>query len=368
MKRKKFWKRILAVLIVAPMLVLGGIVLYIQNNQSKIIKDEVAKLNKEHKGRISVGESDLSLFANFPYISIKVDEVQIFETKEANAPIIMNVEDIYVGFNLWDIVQGNYDIQSLVLEEGVFNIVIHENNTTNIQNSLASTAETETPSTNIHLKKIELKNLDIHTLDEATKSDVEKFIYSGTGGFSQTDSIMAGHIDTDFELNVIKDGDTTYINKKHFEVHTDLVFNEFTGILDIQPSTIVMENGDFELEGSIDTKNDVDLNLYVKGTKPNFDMLIAFAPADVMPVLEKYKNAGEIYFYASIQGPSNQGNTPSVNADFGAGKAFFRKYQKAEKNRQNGFHRPFYQWREQKRKLHGIFANRYDGIFGKGRI
>ncbi|WP_271782411.1 AsmA family protein [Aquimarina algiphila] len=341
MKIKKFWKRILLVLILVPILSVGGLMLYIQSNQSEIIKEEIAKLNKEHEGLISVGKSELSLFSNFPYISIKVYDVKILETKEDNASVIMDVKDIYIGFNLWDMVKGNYDIQSLVIEEGVFNIVIHENNTTNIQNSLASTSETETPSTNIHLKKIRFKSLDIHTLDEATNTDVEKFMYAGTGGFSQKDSIIAGHIDTHFELNVIKDGDTTFIHNKHFEVSTDVVFNEYTGILDIQPSSIVMENGDFELEGSIDTKNDVDLDLSIKGTKPNFDMLIAFAPTDVIPVLEKYRNAGEIYFNANIQGPANKGNRPFIKANFGAGKAFLENTKKAKKIDNMGFNGHF---------------------------
>ncbi len=341
MKIKKFWKRILLILILVPAVLVSSLMLYIQSNQSEIIKGEIAKLNEEHKGLIRIGESKLSLFGNFPYISIKVYNVQIFETKENNAPIIMDVKDIYIGFNLWDMLGGNYDIQSLFVEEGVFNIVIHENNTTNIQNSLASTSETETPATNIHLKKIKLKNLDIHTLDEATNTDVEKFIYTGKGGFSQKDSVIAGHIDTDLELNVIKDGDTTFIRKKHFEIHTDLVFNEYTGILDISPSGIAMENGDFELEGSIDTKNDVDLDLSIKGTKPNFDMLIAFAPADVIPVLEKYKNAGEIYFNASIQGPANKGNRPFINAKFGAGKAFLENTAREKRIDNMGFNGHF---------------------------
>ncbi|MEM7186226.1 MAG: AsmA-like C-terminal region-containing protein [Bacteroidota bacterium] len=336
-KIKKRWKRILLVLIVVPILMLGGLLLYIQSNQSDIIKGEIAKLNEEHEGLVSVGDSELSLWGNFPDISIKVYDVKIYETKQDNAPIIMDVEDIYIGFNLWDILKGNYDIQSLLVEEGVFNIVIHENNTTNIQNALANTAETDTASTNIHLKKIKLKNLDVHTLDEATNTDVEKFIFSGKGGFILKDSIIAGHIDTEFELNVIKAGDTTFIRKKHFEVHTDLVFNEDTGILEIQPSGIVMENGDFELEGSIDTKNDVDLDLAIKGTKPNFDMLIAFAPTDIIPVLEKYKNAGEIYFNASVQGPANKGNRPHITANFGASKAFLENTARAKKIDNMGF-------------------------------
>lgn len=249
----------------------------------------------------------------------------------------MDVKDIYVGFNLWDIVGGNYDIHSLRVEDGVFNIVINEDNTSNIQNSLATTAEDGAATTNIHLKKIRLKNLDVHTHDEATHTDVEKFIYDGKGGFRIRDSIIAGHIDTELQLNVIKDGDTTFIRKKHFEIHTDLAFNESTGILEIAPSSIVMENGDFELAGSIDTKNDVDLDLAIKGTKPNFNMLIAFAPADVIPFLEKYKNAGEIYFNATVKGPANKGNRPAINAEFGAGKAFLENTARAKKIDNMGF-------------------------------
>ena len=336
-KTKKFWKQFLLLTVVTIVIAIGGLIFYIQNNQSEIIKGEIAKLNKEHKGLVSIGDSELSIFKNFPHIAIKVYDVKILENKQDNAPVVMDVKDIYVGFNLWDILSGNYDIQSLLIENGVFNLIIHEDNTTNIQNSLASYSDTTATTTNIHLKKIKLKNLDVHTLDEATQTDVEKYIYSGKGGFSQKDSIIAAHIDTDFELNVIKNNDTTFIHKKHFEIYTDLEFNTNSGFLDIQPSGIVMENGNFDLEGSIDTKNDVNLDLSIKGTKPNFDLLIAFAPKDVIPVLDKYRNAGEIYFNASIKGPSNKDNKPFINANFGAKKAFLENTKKKKKIDKMGF-------------------------------
>ena len=334
---QKRWKGILSIVIVVPGVLIGGLLLYVRSHQNQIIKDEIALLNEAYKGRITVGNSELSIWGNFPYLSIKVYDIKIFETKADDAPLIMEVEDIYVGFNLWDMVSGNYDVQSLLIEDGVFNLVIHEDNTTNIQNSLATVSADGREATHIHLKKIRLKNLDVHTLDEATQTDVEKFIYNGKGGFRIEDSIIAGHIDTEFELNVIKDGDTTFIRQKHFEIHTDLVFNEGTGILDIAPSKVVMENGDFELKGTIDTKNDVDLDLAIKGSKPNFDMLIAFAPADVIPFLEKYNNAGEIYFNATLKGPSNKGNRPSIDAKFGAGKAFLENAARAKKIDNMGF-------------------------------
>ncbi|MEM1336315.1 MAG: AsmA-like C-terminal region-containing protein [Bacteroidota bacterium] len=337
MRLKKRWKWMLSALILVPILCTGGLLLYVQSHQSEIITAQIAQLNQTYKGRIAVGNSNLSLFGNFPDLSIKVYDVQIFETKAENAALIMDVRDIYVGFNLWDMVRGKYDIHSLRVEDGAFTIVIHEDTSSNIQNFLATTTADGTGTSNIHLKKIRLKNLDVHTFDEATHTDVETFIYEGNGGFRIRDSVISGHIDTELELNIIKAGDTTFIRKKHFEIHTDLVFNEFTGLLDIAPSGIVMENGDFELEGTIATKNNVDLDLVLKGTKPNFDMLIAFAPTDVIPFLENYKNAGEIYFNATIKGPANKGNRPAINAEFGAGKAFLENTARAKKIDNMGF-------------------------------
>lgn len=335
---KKFIKRFFLLVIFLPITVLAVILFIVQSKQGDIIQSEIATLNEDHKGLIKVGKSDLSIFGNFPHISVKIDDVRIYETKEDNASLIIDVEDIYVGFNLWDMISGNYDIQSLLVEEGVFNIVIHENNTTNIQNALASiNNETEESATNIHLKRIKLINLDIHKLDEATNTDVETYVYKAKGGFKKTNDLLAAHIDTEFELNVIKDNDTTFIKHKHFEVHTDLSLDEKSGVLKISPSGIVMEHGDFELEGYLDTKNDMDLDLSIKGAKPNFDMLIAFAPHDLIPVLERYKNAGEIFFNATIKGPANAGNIPLITADFGASKAYLENTAKAKRIDNMGF-------------------------------
>lgn len=285
-----------------------------------------------------VGNSHLSPFESFPYISIKVDDVQVYETKEDDASVILDVADIYIGFDIWDIVVGNYDIQTLLIEEGFFNIVLHEHGTTNLQNALEASGETgEEEPVAMHLKNIALRKLDIHKLNEATGTDVETFIYWATGGFNTGNGLISAHIDTEFELNVIDNGDTTYIHHKHFEFHTDVTLDENTGLLTIKPSGIIMEHGEFELEGSLDTKNDMNVDLAVKGTKPNFDMLIAFAPEDLIPVLERYKNAGKIYFNAVVRGPTLHGQMPLIDAKFGASEAFLENTDKGKRINDMGF-------------------------------
>ena len=337
-KRRKFWWWLIAVSLFLPTLAFSILLFIINTQQNDILQDQIAVLNQDHKGLVVVGDAHLSPFKQFPYISIKVDDVHVYETKNEDASVIMDVADIYVGFNLWDILSGNYDIQTLLIEEGFFNFVLHEDGSNNLQNALAASEEATTGKPiEIHLKNIELRELDIHKLDEATNTDIETYIHWAKGGFNSNDGLIVAHIDTEFLLNVINDGDTTYIHHKHFEFHTDVTLDEKSGWLTIKPSGITMEHGEFELEGSLDTKNDMTVDLQVKGTKPNFDMLIAFAPEDLIPVLERYENAGKIYFNALVQGPTLHGLMPLIEVEFGASEAFLENTDKGKRINNMGF-------------------------------
>lgn len=325
LKRRKFWMRLFFLIVLLPIVLFSFILFYVLKNQDELIQNEINAMNKEYKGTIKVGDTHLDPFQYFPNVSIKVDDVKILETKEENSPVILDVADIYVGINLLSILKGEIDIQNLLIEDGFFDIVLHKDGTNNLMNALATNEEKEASSSDplhIHLKNIELKNLDIHKKNEENNLDVEALIYNAKGGFKTTPDHIAAHVDAKFELNIIKDGDTTYVRHKHFELHTDVDLDGNTGMLVIEPSGLTMEHADFDLGGTIDTKNAMDMDLEIKGTKSNFDMLIAFAPEEVIPVLERYRNAGKIYFNAAIKGKSSFGHIPLVDVNFGASEAY----------------------------------------------
>ncbi len=326
--KKSVWKKLLLWLVVLPVLVFTAIIGIVIVKQESIVQSQLSAINEGFSGKVEIGQSHIAPFQNFPYISLKIDDVRILESKAPNAAVILDVADIYIGFNFWDIAKGNFDIQSLIVEEGLFDIVLHEDGTTNIENALATSSEevdeqtSESRGGNIHLKEIVLRNLEFHQREEATNLDISTIISYAQGGFKNEDDQVAAHIDTEFILDIIDNGDTTYFNDKHFEFHTDLTYDQNTGILSFEPSGIVMEHGDFELEGRIDTRNEMTVDIEVKGTKPSFDMFIAFAPTELIPVLERYQNAGNIYFNAKVQGSTTGGQLPFIEADFGASEAF----------------------------------------------
>jgi hypothetical protein len=325
--KAKFLKRIVFWTLVIPLVVFAIILLIAYAKQDAIVQSQIATLNTTYKGKIAVGEYHLAPFESFPDISIKIDDIVVHESKEAKAAVILDVAAIYIGFNFWDIVAGDYDIHSLIIKDGFFDFVLHTDGKTNLENALASSAENaDGPPIAIHLQKIELKNIDIHQREEATNMDIETLIYWAKGGFNATKEQIEAHVDSAFELNVIENGDTTYFKHKHFEFHTDLVYNKKNGLLVFEPSGITMEHGDFLLQGSVDTKNDMTVDIAVSGTKPSFDMFIAFAPTALIPVLERYDNAGKIYFNATLQGPITKGRQPLIEARFGAAEAYLENF------------------------------------------
>jgi len=316
-------KRMLIWFLLIPALVLSTIIVVIYFKQDTIVQSQISKLNNNFQGKIAIGDVHIAPFTNFPDISLKADDVTVHESKDADLSAILDVADIYIGFNIWDLLLGDYDIHSLLIEDGFVDLVMHLDGKTNLENALATATEGESGSPiNVHLHKIELKNLDIHQREESTNLDIETLIYWAKGGFNTGKEQIAAHIDSEFELNIINDGDTSYFKHKHFEFHTDLVFDETNGMLSFRPSGITMEHGDFQLEGSIDTKNDMTLDIALKGTKPSFDMFIAFAPEELIPVLERYENAGKIYFNAILEGPTTNGRQPFIDATFGASEAY----------------------------------------------
>ena len=337
--RWRLWKRLILLSLLLPLLFIGVLLIVLYQKQDGLIQAEIEVLNKTHEGLIVVGDTHIAPFKNFPYISIKVDSIQIYESKEQDADLILDVADIYVGFNVRDIIAANYDVQKLLVEDGSFNIITHQDGSTNIANALAAPDEqtTEAEPLDIHLKNIELKNLDIHNFDEENKLDIETYIYWAKSKLKTANNEIDAHIDTEFELNIIQDQDTSFIKHKHFEFHTDILFNELSGLLEIEPSGIKMENGDFKFQGNIETEKDMTLDLHVNGSKPNFDMLIAFAPEDLIPTLERYNNAGEIYFNADIVGPTTNGQMPFIDVEFGASEAFLENVNVRKKVDELGF-------------------------------
>jgi hypothetical protein len=325
LKRWKFWKRMLIGFIVIPVILFFVLVLIVYWKQDAIVQELLITMNKDFKGEIVIDDSHISPFENFPDISIDLDHVKIYDDKTRTNEALIDIEDIYIGFDIWTLLTGNYEIRSIKAENGYVHVIQHENGEINLLKALETEKEIESVEEEFHLdlKKIELVNLDIYKLNEGNGLMVEAFVADAEIKFKTAENHLYAYLNTDLELNVIDKGDTTFFKHKHISLHTEFDYVKDTEILTLKPSEIVLEKASFNAEGTIDVNDDFNVDLVFSGEKPNFDLFLAFAPEELAPVLDQYDNQGKIYFRAEVNGKSTNGNIPLVYAEFGCEQAFF---------------------------------------------
>lgn len=324
-KLKKRWLKIIIDLLTLPLLVFSTVLAILFWKQDVIVQELVTTVNEDFVGELRIEDSHISPFANFPYISIDLDNVSVYESKDKKAKAILKLRDIYVGFDLWAMLGGTVDIKSIKLRDGFIELVQHPDGSFNIANALSSKKEIEDPAEefHMHLKKIEVINVDLMKINEANNLILETFIDDATSTFKTSQDHIFVSLDSRFLLNVIMNGDTTFIKHKHFDIQTKLDYLSLEQKLVVQPSEVKLEQALFKMDGSIDFDDDMNLDINFHGNKPNFDLFMAFAPEELAPALQRYDNAGKIFFEASIKGKSINGHNPLIVADFGCEDAFF---------------------------------------------
>ena len=318
-------KKLVLFVVAIPIMLFAVFTTILYVKQDAIVKDLIQTLNEDFVGEIELRDSHISPFANFPYISIDLEGVKIFQDKDRTKAPILDVNDIYLGFDLFTLISGKFDIKSLKLKDGYIHVIQHADGEFNISKALESTKEIEDVGEEFHmdLKRIELSNIEIDKLNEENNVLLDVFISKAKSKFKTTDDYTLVGLDSKFHLTIIKDGDTAFIKNKNFDVDTKLQYTNATQVLDINPSEVYLEDALFKMKGTIDFDDDMNVDLAFEGAKPDFDLFIAFAPEELAPALRKYENKGKVYFDCTVKGKSINGHNPKIDANFGCSDAYF---------------------------------------------
>lgn len=325
-KRFKVWKRILLLFFLLPILLIIIAIGTIYIKQDNIVQGLISSLNNDFSGKIELKDSHITPFDNFPYVSVDLEGVKIYESKNDNSIVIADISEVFLGFNLSTIINGDLSINDIKLKDGAIDLVQHIDGSLNIENALSSKVDVKDANEEFHLAihEIELLNIDIHKLNEENNLIFDALINEADAKFLTSPEHIYVFFDSKFELNIIDKGDTTFIKHKHFELHTKLDYKTEEEILKLQPTRIQLENSEFEMEGSVDFKDDVNLDLKLRGNKENYNLIFAMAPEELLPVLERYENSGNLFFDLHVKGKTTHGHSAAINASFGCENGFFK--------------------------------------------
>lgn len=317
--------KIITIVVVALIVLFASVVAVLYSKQDAIVQDLLETANADFEGLIVIEGSHISPFANFPYISIDLEHLEVYESKDRAAKAVLHLSDVYIGFDLFTLLAGDFEIKSIKLSDGHIDIVQYSDDSMNILNAFNPIEPIDDPGEEFHLNlsKINLNRVNFTKYNEATEVKFELDITTATTRFKNSEAYIKSGLETDFVLTVLRGEDSTFIKQKNLHISTSFHFDRETHLITLDPSEVGLENAGFKLTGTIDVDDDMNLGLTFEGAKKDFDLLLAFLPPDLEPTLKRYANKGDIFFKANVQGPSINGNDPFFIAEFGCKDGFF---------------------------------------------
>ncbi len=172
-------------MILLPLLLFTASIAFIYAKQNAIVQELLSKLNADFKGEIKIKDSHISPFVNFPYVSVDLNQVKVFEDKSQQRAEILNINDVYLGFNVFKILSGNTEIKSIKLNDGFIHIIQDTLGRLNLLKAFETQQPVENAEEEFHLdiQSIELSNIDITKYNASNKMTVESYVNKAKSKF-----------------------------------------------------------------------------------------------------------------------------------------------------------------------------------------
>lgn len=373
MNRQKILLTAAAVVILPLALVIAATaVLYHQ--QESLLQRIVSEVNHRIDGTMTVGDIRLAPLASLPYFSIDLRQVNFFENENTNTRPIYALSDLYLGFDIRDILVGNFTIKTVKIENGHLDVAQRADGSYNIlaAKGIGTSPPAEVPSeqtpVNLDIQSLIIRQVDITYVNEASEEAVDVFVDELLAGVTYRQQHLFIDVVADLKLDISAQGVPAYFTG--LDVHLDLKsdYDEQAGRLQVMPSLFSLNDAEFRVDGNVDVENDLDLDLRLRGDKSDFSLLAAFLPPDLASGLERYQNAGKIFFEGTVSGKAGNGSLPAVEVVFGTEDLWLLNTQTRARVDQLGFTGRFSTGEERSLssavlQISNIYARPEEGVF-----
>ncbi len=157
----------LAVLIFVGISAFVGVSYYLSTQEDFLSEQIVAELQPYFLTPIQVDQVELSIWKRFPDISVALLQLQVAgsETSAAKKPNqvqapLLQLERLYLEFNAFDFLKGDYELKEIRLEQGNLHIVDAENSSGNYS-IFNPKHQSDSSTLELNLKKIQLHEVSV---------------------------------------------------------------------------------------------------------------------------------------------------------------------------------------------------------------
>lgn len=336
-RTRKRLLRFLLIPLCALILLLAAAFFILYSQQQRLVKLAVKELNKKLHGEISIEGSNIVLFQNFPYISVRLNNVRFYATKQTAGKPLFAAEKLFAGFSLPDVLKQKYKVKVIVIKNGQLDLVEEKNGQLNIveasrlTSDTITTTDTASAALDLDIKKIVLKNMTVSFVDKQSGQQVVSHIERIQSALENDSLKLNANLKGNLTIDYTSPGNTTLFRNKHIETDLAIGYQKNTQILSLTTGKLKLEDAVFNITGTADLLHDNTIDLHFSGAKPDLKQLFAFAPESVAKELKHFRYDGHVNFDGTVKGSVANGRQPRIDLSFSCTNAWVHNSQSDKK-------------------------------------
>ena len=311
----KWVKRLLAGIGVFLALLFGIAALIIYLYEDEIKQYAVKELNKNLAVPVAVEEIELTLLSQFPSASLRFNKLLISDT--ADIDTLMYADHLYMNFNFWEMIGGDYTVKEIKAENSVIKLRIDSLGNENYLILKEDSLDNKKDKFSFALEDVSFDKIRLSYSNHNTQQyfSIHSKNIDFVGNFSQSNYELSAT--SNFYINQLKNKSVKYVENKNAAVNIVLNINTDSSLYQLKKAEISVENLLFDVEGKYTNNKDSSfMNLNIKGR--NIDLQTAFSifPKEYFEALSEYKASGMVVFETTIEGMISKDSSPRIISDF----------------------------------------------------
>lgn len=317
---RKFFKVLRNILIVIVILVIC-IFAASKISEDRIIAKAIEVINTKVAVPISVSKVQLNLFRNFPHLTVELKDVIIESSpqlskvhfKDLPECQFLELNSIYLSFNLKSILDNSFELSTIVLSKGVINILVDKNGVNNYEIFTKSDAKKSERNFEIELNSVQLKQVKVNYVNA----------YKKLGVYLQTNNFMAKakFYDKSYaistkglvKLNKYSSHEFSFIPKNPTHIKADLSIDNES--INIKSGTFITEGIQFNSIGKITITDPLKIDISLSGNEISIASLLEVIPVKT-EVLDQLDATGLLEVNTRIIGQVSGKLSPRIKTVF----------------------------------------------------
>ena len=322
-KLKKVVFNLLWLIISLAILFVASGIFLTKKYEDLITQRAVEQVNQLLETKISIDEIKVSLFSKFPYVSVVFKDVVVWsahnfhreEFVEMNCDTLLSAENIYLQFNITQLLFRKYNIKRVLIDKGSANLLIDQagNRNYKIFMEVGEKNEEGVKSRSGQIEALRLSNFNIQFNSKVKniESDIEIKDILLKGKIENREFSLASN--SSFKLKSFSREGISYADNLDFSIKTILDIKEKRA--DIKKGVLSVNNVNLNTTGLINYSETPNLDLQIEGRGLDINSVLEILPGFVEEKVS-LSAKGTADVAVRVNGPISAIESPEIKSVF----------------------------------------------------